>query len=95
MESQLPSGHLEIDITCSHTLYGTGNTEFDYHSNTCPCTASGAPSPLLGVLITIAKQAARTFLEPNRVLFFGRSMGRGGDEITCCNSPDLPWFSNL
>eukprot|EP00731_Ephydatia_muelleri_P002266 Em0001g2266a len=75
--------------------YAAGYEETSY-SSSCPCTGGGDPPPLLVGSDYYCESGdpgpgndMRTFYTSD-VLWDGKQCG--GDESTCCNPPDLPWF---
>ena len=76
--------------------YAAGVFELNTSPSTCPCTGAGAPPPpFMGSDYycesgTLGPYYVLTEMYYSDVLWDKQQCG--GNESTCCNPPDLPWF---
>ncbi|KAL5479141.1 hypothetical protein EMCRGX_G022626 [Ephydatia muelleri] len=76
--------------------YAAGYRESITHGGNCPCTGGGNPPPSFVGSDYYCESGnpgpgvVGTDVYYSDVLWDGQECG--GDEVTCCNPPDLPWF---
>ena len=76
--------------------YAAGVYELNTSPGTCPCTGAGAPPPLFVCSDYYCESGTLGPLSSYRQLCYSDVLWDkqqcGGNETTCCNPPDLPWF---
>ena len=76
--------------------YAAGVSEINISSSTCPCVEGGHLPPLFVGSDYYCESGCPGPVVDDTVFYYSDVLWDrqqcGGNEITCCNPPDLPWF---